>query len=128
MPAFSQKINASSSHSSSQHSKGRESFFGVQAKLNIGKPNDKYEAEADKAADTIVSNKKTISPDPFFTASPVVQNKTGAEANPENKNHGLQKKINPEKISPVVQPKLKVVHNKQATAPGTFFHASPVIQ
>lgn len=63
------------------HNKGneRESFFGVQAKLNIGKSNDKYEAEADRVADTVVANKKNIDPDPFFTAPPAIQNKLGGE-------------------------------------------------
>ncbi len=113
------------------HNKGneRESFFGVQAKLNIGKSNDKYEAEADRVADTVVANKKNIDPDPFFTAPPAIQNKLGGEKNPENKNNSIEKKTAVEGITPVVQPKLKVVHNKQATtAAGTFFNPSPVIQ
>jgi hypothetical protein len=124
MPAFSQIKSKPSTPSSFNARKG-EDFFGVQAKLNIGKSNDKYEVEADKVADTVVSNKKNIAPDPFFTASPAVQNKMD---NSENKNSKIQKKTTVPEISRVVQPKLKVVHNKQAATPGTFFHASPVIQ
>ncbi|MEP6931591.1 MAG: hypothetical protein ABI850_16330, partial [Flavobacterium sp.] len=108
------------------HNKGneRESFFGVQAKLSIGKSNDKYEVEADKVADTVVSNKKNIAPDPFFAASPAIQNKLTTETHTANKN----KKTAVEGITPVVQPKLKVVHNKHASTPEPFFNASPVIQ
>jgi hypothetical protein len=112
------------------HNKGneRDSFFGVQAKLNVGKSNDKYEVEADKVADTVVSDKKNIAPEPFFAASTVVQNKVISEPNPQNKNTEIQKKTAVEGISPVVQPKLKVVHNKHTTSPDSFFHASSVIQ
>ncbi|GGF03361.1 DUF4157 domain-containing protein [Flavobacterium limi] len=128
MPAFSSKINANPSHSSAHRDKGKDSFFGVQAKLNIGKSNDKFEAEADHVADKVVSNKKNTAPEPFFTPSTVVQNKAIAETNAQSKNGEIQKKTAPEGISPVVQPKLKVVHNKQAATVGTFFKPSPVIQ
>jgi hypothetical protein len=111
MPAFSQIAKSKPSSSSSFNARKGEDFFGVQAKLNIGKSNDKYEAEADKVADNLVSDKKNTAPEPFFTASPTVQNKVATEG-----------------ITPVVQPKLKVVHNKNAVSPGTFFPASPVIQ
>jgi len=111
MPAFSQIAKSKPSSSSSFNARKGEDFFGVQAKLNIGKSNDKYEAEADKVADNLVSDKKNTAPEPFFTASPTVQNKGATEG-----------------ITPVVQPKLKVVHNKNAVSPGTFFPASPVIQ
>ena len=126
MPAFNQISKSKPSASSSFNGRKGEDFFGVQAKLNIGKSNDKYEAEADKVADTVVSNKKNIAPDPFFTASPAIQNKVGAEIHSENKNNEIQKKTALE-ITPIVQPKLKVVHNKPAN-PDTFFHPSPVIQ
>ncbi len=36
--------------------KSSAGFFGVQAKLNIGKPKDKFEAEADNVADKVVNN------------------------------------------------------------------------
>jgi hypothetical protein len=127
MAAFNQIAKSKPSASSSFNSRKGEDFFGVQAKLNIGKSNDKYEVEADKVADTVVSNKKNIAPDPFFAASPAIQNKLTTESHPENKNGGIQKKNIVERISPVVQPKLKIIHNK-AAAPETFFHASPVIQ
>lgn len=78
MPVLTKKINTNPSHSASHHDQGKESFFGVQAKLNIGKPNDKFEAEADKVADKVVANKQTANTDNFFSPSPVVQKKIGA--------------------------------------------------
>lgn len=111
MPAFKQISKSNPSAPSSFNARKGEDFFGVQAKLNIGKSNDKFEAEADKVADTVVSNKKNTAPESFFAASPTVQNKAAAEG-----------------ITPAVQPKLKIVHNKQAAKPETFFPASPVIQ
>ncbi|MCD0470427.1 DUF4157 domain-containing protein [Flavobacterium sp. JAS] len=128
MAAFNQIAKSKPSASSSFNSRKGEDFFGVQAKLSIGKSNDKYEAEADKVADTVVSNKKNIAPDPFFAASPAIQNKLATETHTENKNGDIQKKTAVERISPVVQPKLKVVHNKNASTPEPFFNASPVIQ
>jgi hypothetical protein len=127
MGSFNQIAKSKPSSPSSFNARKGEDFFGVQAKLNIGKSNDKYEVEADKVADTVVSNKKNIATDSFFTASPTIQNKIGAENHSENKNNEIQKKTVLERITPVVQPKLKVVHNK-ATATDTFFHPSPVIQ
>jgi len=34
--------------------RGQESGVGIQAKLRIGKPNDKYEQEADRVADQVM--------------------------------------------------------------------------
>ncbi|MDX8339928.1 DUF4157 domain-containing protein [Draconibacterium sp. IB214405] len=42
-------------------------FFTKQAKLNVGQPNDKYEQEADRVADQVVSSKSESSP--FFAPS-----------------------------------------------------------
>ncbi|WP_316632452.1 DUF4157 domain-containing protein [uncultured Flavobacterium sp.] len=128
MPAFSQIAKSKPSSPSSFNARKGEDFFGVQAKLNIGKSNDKYEVEADKVADTVVSNKKNIAPDPFFAASPAIQNKLATETHTENKKGEIRKKTVSEGISPVLQPKLKVVHNKHASTPEPFFKASPVIQ
>ncbi|MEZ4778648.1 MAG: DUF4157 domain-containing protein [Flavobacteriaceae bacterium] len=44
--------------------RGNESFFGVQAKLTVGKANDKYEIEADRVADKVVA--KSNQKDSFF--------------------------------------------------------------
>lgn len=116
------------SGTSAFNSRKGEDFFGVQAKLNIGKSNDKYEAEADKLADAVVSDKKNIAPEPFFTPSPVVQSKTVTETQSENKNTEIRKKNPIPEISPVIQPKLKVVQNKQFANSDVFFNPAPVIQ
>ena len=58
MSIFSKKSNSNSNHSFSSKDKNEDAFFGVQAKLNIGKSNDKYEVEADSVADKIVSKKQ----------------------------------------------------------------------
>jgi len=55
-------------------------FFGVQAKLEMGKPGDKYEREADAMADQVVS--KNNSPDPVQqqSADEEIQQKPLAES------------------------------------------------
>lgn len=106
MSAFSPKTKAAPSSSFS--SRKGEDFFGVQAKLNIGKSNDKYEVEADKVADTVVSNKKNSAPDPFFAASPVIQNK---KTNSQEKEESVQTKVE----SP--QPKEKTITPKPLVQP-----------
>lgn len=106
MSAFSPKTKAAPSSSFS--SRKGEDFFGVQAKLNIGKSNDKYEVEADKVADTVVSNKKNSAPDPFFAASPIIQNK---KTNSQEKEESVQTKVE----SP--QPKEKTITPKPLVQP-----------
>lgn len=76
-----------------------QGFFGVQPKLTMGKPNDKYEQEADKIADSVVRN---------------AQNKTNG-ISPENgmplqTKHGelIQEKPLAESITPLVQKKEEV--------------------
>jgi len=79
MGAFNQKSKSSPSGPSAFNSRQGEDFFGVQTKLSIGKSNDKYEVEADKAADQIVSQKQNAKSESFFSPSPVVQKKSLAE-------------------------------------------------
>ncbi|OXB20689.1 hypothetical protein B0A80_18370 [Flavobacterium tructae] len=79
MGAFNQKSKSSPSGPSAFNSRQGEDFFGVQTKLSIGKSNDKYEVEADKAADQIVSKKQNTKPETFFSSSPLVQKKSLAE-------------------------------------------------
>ena len=103
MSAFSQKTKASHS-SSSSFDKGRDSFFGIQAKLNIGKSNDKYEVEADRVADKVVSKKQTTTAEPFFSPSPLVQKKlTNDVQKQENAEKEVQPKVIAETITPVIQ-------------------------
>ncbi|MES2557885.1 MAG: DUF4157 domain-containing protein [Bacteroidota bacterium] len=59
------KVHSSSPHS--HKSDGNSSFLGIQAKLNVNKPGDKYEVEADQAAEQVVS--KQSAPTPAFVPS-----------------------------------------------------------
>ncbi len=103
MSAFTQKTKASPSKPSS-FDKGRDSFFGVQAKLNIGKSNDKYEVEANKVADKIVSKNQTNSTESFFSPSPLVQKKLTSDVQKQDDtNKEIQQKVIAETITPVVQ-------------------------
>jgi len=71
-------------------------FF--QPKLNVGKPGDKYEVEADKAADKVVQGFTSNKNDSFFTPSLNVQQKS--EKEPEE---NFQEKPLLEGISTLVQ-------------------------
>jgi len=63
MKVFAKNNNNANSTQASQ-SKSADPFFGVQAKLAIGKPDDKYEKEADAMADKVVQ--KSEAPTTFF--------------------------------------------------------------
>ena len=104
MTVFSKKNNSASNHSTQSRDKSEESFFGVQAKLNIGKPNDKYEVEADAVADKVTSKKETKNSDTFFSASPVIQKKQNNESQEkEESGNEIQEKPLAESITPAVQ-------------------------
>lgn len=103
MSAFSQKTSSTPSKTSS-FDIGRDSFFGIQAKLNIGKSNDKYEVEADKVADKIVSKKQPNTAESFFSPSPLVQKKLTEEVQKQDDtNKEIQQKEIADSITPVVQ-------------------------
>lgn len=106
MPAFGQKSKPNPSTPSSFNARKAEDFFGVQAKLNIGKSNDKYEVEADNVADKIVSNTSQKAKDSFFSPSPVVQKKINEVGKKYETENVLQEKSIAENITPVVQLKL----------------------
>lgn len=101
MSAFSKKSNPS--HSSPSISSKNEDFFGVQAKLNIGKSNDKYEAEADSVADKIISNTPKNTAESFFSPSPLVQKRANKIQKQEENENVVQEKSLAENITPVVQ-------------------------
>ncbi|WP_291143226.1 eCIS core domain-containing protein [Flavobacterium sp. UBA7680] len=116
MPVLTKKTNTNPSHSASHHDKGKESFFGVQAKLNIGKSNDKFEAEADRVADKVVANKQTAKTDSFFSPSPVMQKKLAGDVQKqEEQNKEIQQKTAPETITPVGQLNVESIQNKLDT-------------
>lgn len=104
MTVFSKKNNSSSNHSNQSRNKSEESFFGVQAKLNIGKSNDKYEIEADAVADKMTSKSDTKNNDTFFSPSPVIQKTQNNEIQKkEESENEIQEKPLVESITPVVQ-------------------------
>ncbi|MFD0861694.1 DUF4157 domain-containing protein [Sungkyunkwania multivorans] len=86
-----------SNHSGATFFSNTDQFIGVQTKLSIGKPGDKYEVEADRAADAIVA-KKNDSPAPFFAPNPLVQKQSQ-----EENDTAIQEKPLVETITPVVQ-------------------------
>jgi hypothetical protein len=69
MEAF-KKSKPSSTHSNK--SDGKTPFLGIQAKLQVNKPGDKYEVEADRAADRVVS-KQSVSTPAFVASTSSVQ-------------------------------------------------------
>lgn len=69
--------NSTPSQNSSLFSSGSSTAF-IQPKLDVGKPGDKYEVEADKAADQIVA-KSNDSTTPFFPAVPSIQKNSEEE-------------------------------------------------
>ncbi len=93
-------------HASLQKREGP--FFGVQAKLSIGKPNDKYEREADSVADKVVAksqNENSINNNTSFfpaKAASVVQ-KSPFEDVQKQEQEEIQEKPIAETITPVVQ-------------------------
>jgi len=100
MGALAKKTAHSSNQTTSTNERGSSPFFGLQAKLSIGKSNDKYEAEADKAADKIVTKTPENNPEPFFSPSPIVQNKLEEV---QKKDVTAPQKSIAENLSPVVQ-------------------------
>jgi hypothetical protein len=92
-----------------QKKKGDESFFGVQAKLSIGKPDDKYEREADSVADQVVgksSRQGTLfGGGSFFSGSPkpMVQRLPFEEVQKKDESEEIQEKTIAQTITPVVQ-------------------------
>ncbi|WP_417940696.1 eCIS core domain-containing protein [Flavobacterium sp. RS13.1] len=113
MPAFKQISKSNPSAPSSVNASKGTDFFGVQAKLNIGKSNDKFEVEADRVADHVVANKQTPKADSFFSPSPVVQKKLARNVQKqEEKNKEAQQKTAAQTITPVVQLKTDLIQNK----------------
>ena len=84
-------------------SKPKTSLFGngshgfVQPKLNMGKPGDKYEVEADKAADQIVAKGKENSSS-FLAPAPNVQKQSDEEVQKYVDNMDWSKQTNLHKM------------------------------
>lgn len=103
MSAFNQIAKSEPSSPSSFNSRKSEDFFGVQAKLSVGKSNDKYEIEADKTADKIVSNTPKKTTESFFTSSTVQKSQAPDIYKKENNENEIQEKPLAESITPVLQ-------------------------
>ncbi|RNL91729.1 DUF4157 domain-containing protein [Sinomicrobium pectinilyticum] len=101
MQAFAKKSGTTTSPASTN--KGRDDFFGVQAKLSIGKADDKYEREADHTAGKVVQKLENpfrhYGHTPFFAAAPVVQKKEFRD----EKEPVVQERPVAENITPLVQ-------------------------
>ncbi|WP_147676388.1 eCIS core domain-containing protein [Algibacter pacificus] len=106
MRAFAKHNPSTNSHTSQSHG---DHYFGVQAKLSVGKPNDKYEKEADATADKIVSksneagnyfgNNSFFPPTPKPSVQKVSENEEQIKEAPEQ----IQEKPLAETLTPVVQ-------------------------
>lgn len=106
MKAFS-KNNTNNGTPTRSNLSGGESFFGVQAKLSVGKPDDKYEREADHMADQVVAKQQSsfFGGDNFFpaTVSPSVQRVPFEEIQQKETEEEIQEKPLAESITPLVQ-------------------------
>ncbi len=97
-PVAKNNTNAKPSNSNPfKKAKGESAF--IQAKLNVGKPGDKYEVEADTVADKVVSKQQgsTLGGDSSFfspTVTPTVQKQEDTE---------IQEKSIAQNITPTVQ-------------------------
>jgi hypothetical protein len=78
--------------------KGSPGFFGVQAKLNVGKAGDKYEIEADNMADRVVE-RTTPNESKSFAG---VNNTTAVQRETED---AIQEKPLAQSITPLIQKK-----------------------
>src|SRR3989338_7738412 len=90
------KVHSSSSHSNK--SDGKKPFLGIQDKLNVNKPGDKYEVEADQAAEKAVSKQSTPTPAFVPSTSPV-------QLKQEDEQPVVQEKPIAASITPFVQAK-----------------------
>ena len=76
------------------NSKNDPGFFNIQSKLKVGQPGDKYEVEADRVADAIVSSQTENQP--FFAPSQLNNIQT-------KPNRFIQEKPISESITPLIQ-------------------------
>ena len=89
------------------HLFGGAAYGFVQPKLNIGSPKDKYEIEADKAADQIVSkSKESTNTSSFIAPSTHIQKQSEEEVQTKEKEETIvQEKPVVESVTPLIQRK-----------------------
>lgn len=104
--SFFKPQNTSTSQTDSKSS-SNSPFIGVQAKLNIGKSNDKYEKEADAVADKVVNKKGLFGNEPFIAPSPTIQKTEEGEKDIQKseETEQIQEKPIHDSITPLVQTK-----------------------
>ena len=83
-------------------------FFKAQPKLNIGKPNDKYEKEADAAADQILTKSNNTDSTSFLGngntfISPSIQKTEKKDLQKQEEKEEIQEKSIADTLTPVVQ-------------------------
>ncbi|MEM7185446.1 MAG: DUF4157 domain-containing protein [Bacteroidota bacterium] len=109
MPVFFKNNIQKGGNQTVQQKKENDSFFGVQAKLSIGKSDDKYEKEADAVADKVVE--RSNGNDSFFgnnyafngKSRPTVQRVATEDVSKEEETETIQEKPLADSITPVVQ-------------------------
>ncbi len=94
MKAFTKK-SSSSVNPAFFKDRGKENFLGVQAKLKVGKPGDKYEVEADAIADKVVNKTNQTTPQVVNPGPIPLQRQTEEDT--------VQEKPLAASITPVVQ-------------------------
>jgi hypothetical protein len=90
---FASKKDNSAAHTSTTLDNRKNSLF-FQPRLNVGKPGEKYEAEADRIADTVIAKGNSLAlSSPFFSPSPFVQQQTEEEPEPDLQQKPLAENI-----------------------------------
>lgn len=119
MKAFAK--NNQNTASNTFQSNGSNTYFGVQAKLSIGKPNDTYEKEADATADKIVTKSEPsfFKGESFFPAraNPSTQKKSDEEIQQKETTEEIQEKPLASGLTPTLQlePQEEVQQQKTPT-------------
>ena len=91
--------SAKSSNSSPFRRETEQEAF-IQPKLNIGKPNDKYEVEADMVADKVVNKTSLNSESSFFSPATTIQKR---DIQKQEDTEEIQEKSIAQTITPIVQ-------------------------
>ncbi len=107
---FKPRTSNTSNHASST----TNSFLGVQAKLNIGKSDDKYEREADRMADKVVNKTGLLGSEAFIPPKSNIQKKGNEEQEVQKQavDEQIQEKSLLHEITPLVQRKEEEIQEK----------------
>jgi len=100
--ATADRARAKSSNSAPFHRETKQDAF-IQPKLNIGKPNDKYEVEADRVADKVVNSMPSANAKSFFSSPPTVQKQPVQELQKQEEEEDIQEKTSAKTIAPLLQ-------------------------